>query len=66
MATDGPVGYVEEFIVTPDDHQLTHLVLREKDLWGENDLKVPITAVARIEDDLAYLNLDKQSLRRQK
>jgi sporulation protein YlmC with PRC-barrel domain len=66
MATDGPVGYVEEFIVTPYDHQLTHLVLREKDLWGENDLTVPITAVARIEDDLVYVNLDKRTLRRQK
>ena len=65
MATDGPVGYVEEFIVTPDDHQLTHLVIRAKDLWGENDLTVPITAVARIEEDLAYLNLDKQALRKQ-
>lgn len=57
MATDGAVGVVEEFFVTPDTHHLTHLVLREEEKWGENYVAVPVTAVARVKNDIVYLKL---------
>lgn len=62
MATDGPVGTVEEFIVMRDNHHLTHLVLRKEDKWGENEVTVPVTAVDRVENDLVYLTLDTESV----
>lgn len=65
MATDGPVGMVEEFIVTPDNHHLTHLVLREEEKWGENDVIVPVTAVDHVKNDIVHLNLDTASLTQQ-
>ena len=65
MATDGPVGTVEEFFVTPDNHHLTHLVLREEEQWGENDVTVPITAVDHVKNDIVYLNLDTASITQQ-
>jgi sporulation protein YlmC with PRC-barrel domain len=58
MATDGAVGVVEEFVVTPDNYHLTHLVLREEEKWGENDVTVPVTAVSHVKDDIVHLNLD--------
>ena len=61
-ATDGPVGVVEEFFVTPDTHQLTHLVLREEEKWGENDVTVPVTAVDHVENDIVYLNLSTANI----
>jgi sporulation protein YlmC with PRC-barrel domain len=65
MATDGPVGTVEEFIVTRDNHHLTHMVLRKEEKWGENDVTVPVTAVARVENDVVYLTLDTESVTQQ-
>jgi sporulation protein YlmC with PRC-barrel domain len=65
MATDGPVGTVEEFFVTPDNHHLTHLVLREEEQWGENDVTVPVTAVDHVKNDIVYLNLDTASITQQ-
>ncbi len=63
MATDGPAGVVEGFIVTPDEHYLTHLVLREETLWGENDVTVPVTAVTHIENDIVYLSLNTKEIK---
>ncbi len=62
MATDGPVGTVEEFIVTPDKHHLTHIVLREEEKWAENDVTVPVTAVDHVKNDIVYLNVDTASI----
>jgi len=65
MATDGFVGVVKEFFVTPDTHHLTHLVLREEEKWGENDVVVPVTAVDHVENDIVNLNLDTDSITQQ-
>lgn len=65
MATDGPVGTVKELIVTRDNHYLTHLVLREEEKWGENDVDIPVTAVERVENDVVYLTLDSKSVAQQ-
>ena len=63
MAMDGPAGIVEAFIVAPETQHLTHLLLREETLWGENDVTVPVTAVTHIENDIVHLALDKASIK---
>jgi len=58
-ARDGRVGRVDEFVVDPEDGQITHLVLRESHLWGQRDVCVPISYISRIEEDIVQLDLDR-------
>jgi sporulation protein YlmC with PRC-barrel domain len=61
-ARDGRVGRVDEFLVDPANGHITHLVLREGHLWGQEDVTVPISEIARIEEDTVYLKLDKEQI----
>lgn len=44
-AVDGEIGRVQGFIVDPDDHRVTHVLLREGHLWGRKEVTIPISAV---------------------
>jgi sporulation protein YlmC with PRC-barrel domain len=61
-ATDGPVGQIDKFLVDSKDDRITHLVLREGHLWRQKGVIVPVSAIARIGEDIVYLKLDKQSV----
>jgi sporulation protein YlmC with PRC-barrel domain len=61
-ASDGRVGRVDEFLVDPASGHITHLVLREGHLWGQGDVTIPISEIARLEGDTVYLKLDKQQV----
>ena len=61
-ATDGSLGWVDEFLVDPVDTHITHLVLREGHLWGQKDVTIPVSQIDRIEEDTVYLKLDKHSV----
>ena len=61
-ATDGPIGKVDEFLVDPADGDITHVILREGHLWGHKDVMIPISSIARIEEDTVYLTLDKDQV----
>lgn len=61
-ATDGHVGRVDEFLVSPTDGHITHLVLREGHLWGQKEVCIPVTAIAYMEEKTVYLKLDKHSI----
>jgi hypothetical protein len=41
-AVDGPIGLVDEFLINPDNDQITHLVMREGHLWGQKDVTIPV------------------------
>ena len=41
-ATDGYVGKVDEFLVNPQNGNITHLVMREGHLWGQKDVTIPL------------------------
>ncbi len=58
-ATDGRVGRVDEFLVDPVTGHITHLVLRKGHLWGERDVTIPVSRIARVAPDAVYLKLDK-------
>jgi sporulation protein YlmC with PRC-barrel domain len=61
-ATDGQVGRVDEFLVSPKTERITHLVLREGHLWGQRDVTIPVSEIEHIEEDCVYLKLDKQGV----
>jgi sporulation protein YlmC with PRC-barrel domain len=62
-ATDGYVGRVEEFVIDPSDGHITHLVLREGHLWNKKELTLPLSAIARMDEDYIYLKLDKKTVK---
>lgn len=61
-AADGGAGRVDEFLVSPLDGRITHLVLREGHLWGQKDVTIPISQIERIEEDTVYLKLNKHEI----
>ncbi len=61
-AADGHVGCVDEFMVNPANGHITHLVLREGHLWSPKEVTIPVSQIARIEEDTVYLKLDKHSI----
>ena len=62
QALDGPVGRVDEFTISPETGQITHLVLREGHLWGQKDVTIPVAQIDHIADDTVFLKLDKRGL----
>jgi sporulation protein YlmC with PRC-barrel domain len=62
VATDGPIGHVDEFIIDPTSQLITHLVLREGHLWGQKEVTIPVAQIKRIEDDTVYLKLSKNEI----
>lgn len=62
-ATDGKVGWVDEFVVIPTNGEITHLLLREGHLWGCKEVTIPISEIERIEERVVHLKLDKKGIR---
>ncbi len=58
-ATDGYVGRVDEFLVDPENERITYLVMREGHLVSQKEVTIPVSAIARVEEDTVYLKLDK-------
>jgi sporulation protein YlmC with PRC-barrel domain len=56
------VGRVDEFLVDPENEHITHLVMREGHLWEQKEVTIPVSAIARVEEDAVYLKLDKASI----
>jgi sporulation protein YlmC with PRC-barrel domain len=64
QATDGRVGRVDEFVVDPSHHHITHLVMREGHLWGAKDVSIPVAEIDHFEEKTVYLKLDKAAVGR--
>ena len=58
-AVDGPIGTVDEFLVEPKRHHITHLVLRKGHLWDPRDVTIPVGRIERIAGKTVYLKLSK-------
>jgi sporulation protein YlmC with PRC-barrel domain len=61
-AVDGEVGKVDEFLVSPDDHLISHLVLREGHFLGKKLITIPVSEISRVKEDQVFLKLDKQAI----
>jgi sporulation protein YlmC with PRC-barrel domain len=62
-ATDGRIGQVDEFLVDPDSGYITHLVLREGLPWDKKHITIPISDIARIQEDTVFLKLNKERVK---
>jgi sporulation protein YlmC with PRC-barrel domain len=61
-ARDGQVGRVDEFVVDRRSEHITHLVIREGQLWDQQDITIPVCYIDHIDEDVVYLNIDKASI----
>ena len=61
-ATDGYIGKVDEFVVSPENGRITHLVLREGHLWGQKDVIIPVSATKETSQGTVFLNLSKHEI----
>jgi hypothetical protein len=62
-ASDGPVGRVDGFLIDPANGFITHLVLRQGNLWGQTDITIPVSEINYFDEENVYLKLDKQKIR---
>jgi len=60
-ALDGEIGKVDGFVVNPDDHTVTHVLLQEGHLWGRKKVSIPVSAVTAMDEGIR-LNLTKQQV----
>lgn len=44
-AADGEIGRVHGFLVSPSDHEVTHVLLEEGHLWGRKEVAIPMSAI---------------------
>ncbi len=52
-ASDGEIGRVEGFVVDSAQGHVTHVLLQEGHLWGRKQVAIPISAVEKIDQDIA-------------
>lgn len=62
-ATDGYVGKIDEFLVSPEGGHITHLIMREGHLWGQKDVTIPISAIGETSEETMHLNLSKHQIK---
>jgi len=60
-ALDGEIGRVQGFLVDPDDHRVTHVLLQEGHLWGRKKVSIPVSAVTGVENGI-QLSLTKKQV----
>ena len=59
-ALDGEIGRVQGFLVDPDDHRVTHVLLEEGHLWGRKKVSIPVRAVTGVENGIRLSLTKKQ------
>jgi sporulation protein YlmC with PRC-barrel domain len=60
-ATDGEIGRVHGFLIDPDDHRATHVMLEHGHLWGRKEIAIPMSAVKEV-DAGVRLNISKREV----
>ena len=60
-ALDGEIGRVQGFLVDPDDHRVTHVLLEEGHLWGRKKVSIPVSAVTGVANGI-QLSLTKKQV----
>ena len=63
LATDGEVGKIDEFVIDPESHRVTHLVLRQHFLLNKWIVTIPISEIERVEVDTIFLRIDKEAVK---
>jgi sporulation protein YlmC with PRC-barrel domain len=63
LATDGDVGKIDEFVIDPESHRVTHLVLRQHFLLNKWIVTIPVSEIERVEVDTIFLKIDKEAVK---
>lgn len=61
-ATDGYVGQIDELLISPTNMQVTHLVLRERHIFEQREIMIPIAQIERADENAIHLKLDRKSI----
>lgn len=61
-ATDGTIGQVDELLINSKNMQVTHLVLRERHLFQQREITIPVSQIEHVYEDTIYLKLDRKSI----
>ena len=61
-ATDGKVGKIDELVIDPETHRVTHLVLRQHFLLNKWIVTIPVSDIERADKDSISLKLDKAAI----
>jgi sporulation protein YlmC with PRC-barrel domain len=56
------VGTVEEFLVDQNGGHVTHLVLREGNIFSKKDIFIPVTEIETITESDIHLKLHKKNI----
>lgn len=57
-ASDGHIGQVDAFIVNPTNNHISHLVLKERHLFGRREVTISISEIDHIVQDTVFLKLE--------
>ena len=62
LASDARVGKVDELVIDPETHRITHLVLRQHFLLNKWIVTIPVSEIERVEADTIFLKIDKEAV----
>jgi sporulation protein YlmC with PRC-barrel domain len=62
LATDGRVGKIDELVIDPKTHQVTHLILRKHHLINPLMITIPVTQIERADMDTILLKISKKEV----
>jgi hypothetical protein len=57
-AWDRYAGLIDEFLMDPNTHSVTHIVLGEMHIWGDSKIVIPVSAISRMHESRVRLSLD--------
>lgn len=63
LASDARVGKVDELVIDPETHRVTHLVLRRHHLFQDEAITIPVSAIRKVEMDTVFLKIDKEAVK---
>lgn len=63
LATDGEVGKIDELVIDPETHRVTHLVLRRHNLTNKQLVTIPVSKIERADMDFVNLKIDKAEVK---
>ena len=62
LATDARVGKVDELVIDPETHRITHFILRQHFLLNKWIVTIPVSEIKRVEADTIFLKIDKEAV----
>ena len=62
LATDGEVGKIDELVIDPETHVVTHLVLRQHFILNKWIVTIPVSDIERADMDTVLLKIDKAAV----